>query len=75
MIMQENLNEMNKNEEERLRIEGEIRALKQLLSNTDYKALKHADGVISDEEYKETLELRMSYREKINMYEKELENL
>lgn len=73
--MQENLNEMNKNEEERLRIEGEIRALKQLLSNTDYKALKHADGVISDEEYKETLELRMSYREKINMYEKELENL
>ena len=53
-------------------ITGEINAYKQLLTNTDYKALKHADGVLSDEEYAETLELRKSYREKINMYEEEL---
>ena len=56
-------------------ITGEINAYKQLLTNTDYKALKHADGVLSDEEYAETLKLRKSYREKINMYEEELQKL
>ena len=56
-------------------IESEINGLKQLLANTDYKALKHADGVISDEEYSETLELRKSYREKISTLEKELAEL
>ncbi len=38
----------------REQIEAEIRGLQQLLTATDYKALKHADGVISDEEYEET---------------------
>ena len=66
---------MYENEERRAVIEGEINALKQLLENTDYKALKHADGVISDEEYAETLDLRKSYREKINKYEEELKEL
>ena len=66
---------MNENEERISVIKGEINALKQLLANTDYKALKHADGVISDEEYAETLELRKSYREKINKYEEELKEL
>ena len=61
-----------KNREE---IESEIRGLKQLLSATDYKALKHADGVISDEEYEETRKLRIEYREKINELEEELENI
>lgn len=66
---------MNENEERISVIEGEINALKQLLANTDYKALKHADGVMSDEEYAETLELRKSYRYKINKYEEELKEL
>ena len=61
-----------KNREE---IESEICALKQLLSATDYKALKHADGVISDDEYEETRQLRIEYREKINILEEELKNL
>ena len=66
---------MNENEERISVIEGEINALKQLLANTDYKALKYAEGLITDEEYKETLELRKSYREKINKYEEELKEL
>ena len=66
---------MNENEERISVIEGEINALKQLLANTDYKALKHADGVMSDEEYAETLDLRKSYRYKINKYEEELKEL
>lgn len=54
-------------------IEAEIRSLQQLLTATDYKALKHADGVISDEEYEETRQLRIDYRRQINDLEAELE--
>lgn len=70
------MNEFENENYERINfINGEINALKQLLASTDYKALKHADGALSDEEYAETLELRKSYREKINDYEDELKNL
>lgn len=54
-------------------IQGEINANKQLLQQTDYKALKHSDGVISDEEYAETLQQREKYRAEINRLEAELE--
>lgn len=53
-------------------IKSEIAALKQLLAQTDYKALKHADGVLSDADYKETREYRQKLRDKINELEKEL---
>lgn len=55
-------------------IQGEINALKQLLTNSDYIAIKHSEGAISDEEYLETKELRTSYREQINQLERELED-
>ncbi|MFR2694334.1 MAG: hypothetical protein ACLTBV_30810 [Enterocloster bolteae] len=35
-------------------MEAEIRGLQQLLAATDYKALKHADGALTDEEYEPT---------------------
>lgn len=44
-----------------------------VLTATDYKALKHADGVMSDEEYEETRQLRVEYRRQINDLEAELE--
>ena len=53
-------------------IQGEINALKQLLTNTDYQALKHSEGEISDTDYEETRELRRNYRERINELEEEL---
>lgn len=56
-------------------LESEIRGLKLLLSQTDYKALKHADGVITNEEYEETRQLRITYREEINRLEAELEEI
>lgn len=56
-------------------LESEIRGLKLLLSQTDYKALKHADGVITDKEYEETRQLRITYREEINRLEAELEEI
>ena len=59
----------------REQIESEIRGLQQLLTSTDYKALKHADGVLTDEEYEETRQLRIDYRKQINDLEAELAEL
>ena len=59
----------------REQIESEIRGLQQLLASTDYKALKHADGVLTDEEYEETRQIRIDYRKQINDLEAELAEL
>ena len=58
----------------KFQIESEIRVLQQLLQATDYIALKHADGALSDEEYEPTRLKRQDYREKINQLEGELNN-
>jgi hypothetical protein len=51
---------------------AEIVALKSLLADTDYKALKHADGVMSDEEYESIREQREEWRRLINEYEEKM---
>lgn len=56
-------------------IESEIRALKQILTQSDYKALKHADGALTDEEYESTRLERQELRDKINALEWELEGI
>lgn len=61
---------MNRNE-----IESEINANKQLLAQSDYKALKHADGALTDEEYAETNAERARFRATINELENQLETL
>ena len=53
-------------------IQGEIKSFKLFLTKSDYKALKHADGVISDEEYAEALTEREGFRARINELEAEL---
>lgn len=55
-----------------MEIQSEIAGLKQILTATDYKALKHADGVLSDEDYAETKVQRQELRDKINELEAEL---
>ena len=57
--------------EEDMRIQGEINALKQLLTNTDYKAIKHSEGLISDEDYAEIKAQREAWRARINELEEE----
>lgn len=51
---------------------NEIRIREQLLAQTDYKALKHADGALSDEEYAETKTLRQTWRDEINDLESKI---
>jgi len=48
-----------------------ILELKKLLLSTDYIALKHADGELTDEEYAETKAKRHAWRLEINELEAE----
>ena len=47
--------------------------LKQLLSQSDFRAIKYAEGLYTEEEYLPYKEQRQSYRDEINALEQELE--
>ena len=47
----------------------EIQQLKKLLSDSDYKAIKYAEGQISEDEYSEIKSERQGYRDRINYLE------
>lgn len=47
----------------------EILRLKRLLSETDYKAIKYAEGQLSEEEYAPIKAQRQLWREQINALE------
>ena len=47
----------------------EIQQLKKQLSDTDYKAIKYAEGQISEEEYSKIKSERQGYRARINELE------
>jgi len=46
--------------------------LKQMLNDTDYQAIKYAEGMISEEEYAPIKAQRQSWRDEINQLEEEL---
>jgi len=53
-------------------IQERIIELKELLKETDYRAIKYAEGCYTEEQYQPYKELRQSYRQEINELEKEL---
>ena len=59
--------------ERKMAIESEIAGLKQILTSTDYKALKFAKGQISEKDYEETKQQRQLLRDKINELEAEMD--
>lgn len=48
---------------------AEIQTLKQSLAETDYKAIKYAEGVMADEDYQATGIQRQAWRRRINELE------
>lgn len=48
---------------------AEIQALKRSLAETDYKAIKYAEGVMTDEDYQATGIQRQAWRRRINELE------
>ena len=51
--------------------DAQINALKERLSQTDYQAIKYAEGLISEEDYAPTKKQRQEWRDKINELESE----
>lgn len=51
----------------------EIKELKQRLLDTDYQAIKYAEGQISEEEYQPIKEERQAWRDRINELESEVD--
>lgn len=64
---------MENRDNRREEIQGEINALKQLLTNTDYQAIKHSEGEMPEEEFAPIREKRQGWRERINELQKELD--
>lgn len=66
--------ELAKEEQDRARQATQLRIaeLKRLLSASDYKAIKYAEGLISAEDYAETKAERQAWRDEINALESEL---
>lgn len=54
-------------------IRERILQLKQLLSSTDYQAIKYAEGELTASEYAPIKKQRKAWREEINQLEKEIE--
>ena len=54
-------------------INKEISELKKNLFDTDYKAIKYAEGLLTDEEYAEAKAQREEWRKRINELEASLE--
>lgn len=50
-----------------------IKALKNLLAESDYKAIKYAEGIYTEEEYAPIKNQRQAWRDEINTLESELE--
>ena len=59
----------------RMEAEREISELKAKLRDSDYKAIKFAEGELSEEEYAPTKAERRAWREKINQLESEMGGL
>ena len=51
------------------KVQGEINAYKQILSNTDYLAIKYAEGELSESEYHDTKVKRRECRDRIHELE------
>ena len=60
---------------EHIALYNEISLLKSKLNQTDYKAIKFAEGELSAEEYEETRLQRKAWRERINTLEIELKQM
>ena len=60
--------------DEQIQARNRIRELKRNLANTDYQAIKYAEGMLSASEYAEMKAQRQSWRDEINQLENETQN-
>lgn len=58
--------------EDKHEIEMNILVLKDILSGTDYQAIKHSEGLISEEDYAPIKAQRQALRDRVNELEAKL---
>ena len=58
--------------DETAKINRQIFELKQKLTQTDYKAIKYSEGLLTDKEYAEVKAQRQAWRDEINRLEEKL---
>lgn len=59
--------------DETAKINRQIFELKQKLTQTDYKAIKYSEGLLTDKEYAEVKAQRQAWRDEINRLEEKLQ--
>ena len=59
--------------DETAKINRQIFELKQKLTQTDYKAIKYSEGLLTDKEYAEVKAQRQAWRDEINKLEEKLQ--
>lgn len=59
--------------DETTKINRQIFELKQKLTQTDYKAIKYSEGLLTDKEYAEVKAQRQAWRDEINRLEEKLQ--
>lgn len=59
--------------DETVKVNKQIYDLKQKLTQTDYKAIKYSEGLLTDEEYAEVKAQRQAWRDEINRLEEKLQ--
>lgn len=59
--------------DETAKINRQIFELKQKLTQTDYKAIKYSEGLLTDKEYAEVKAQRQEWRDEINKLEEKLQ--
>lgn len=60
---------------EEIRNHRRVGRLKEMLADTDYQAIKHSEGELTDEEYAPIREQRRQWRAEINQLEAKIESL
>ena len=72
-ITEQEFNQLKTERSNTIQAKARIAELKRNLQNTDYQAIKYAEGELSAEDYASTKAQRQSWRAEINQLESELQ--
>ncbi len=71
-ITESEYNQLKEINKQKLQIKSQIAELKRNLANTDYQAIKYAEGQLTEQEYASMKAQRQAWRDEINQLEQTL---
>ena len=72
-ITENEYNQLKEINKQKLQIKTQIAELKRNLANTDYQAIKYAEGQLTEQEYASMKAQRQAWRDEINQLEAQLQ--